>query len=72
MDNLTNLRVKTIIDGAYDLDEALDRLKFKKEILTQLRIKIKSSKVIPEIVIDHQVHLNYIQNNLIIFSVIFI
>lgn len=43
------------IKAAYDIKEAMVRLGFSRELIENLRDKIKLSKVIPQYVIDNQV-----------------
>jgi hypothetical protein len=41
--------------GAFNFDEALERQNLTRDGVELLRIKLKSSKVIPKFVVDNQV-----------------
>ena len=43
------------LKNAYNLHEAMERLGITRETIELLRVKIKSSKLIPQYVIDNQV-----------------
>lgn len=43
------------IENAYNLNEAMERLGFTRDDIERLRVKAKSSKLIPKYMIDNQV-----------------
>lgn len=49
------VRFKELFGSAYDFDEACERQKLTREMVEQLREKLKSSEIVPKILIDNQV-----------------